>query len=80
MIVGNYEFDIEELEDLQSLNGNHLVLIRDGKTLVEIYDGVDADEDGLCSDIWVKVDGKHIDWTWEFIIEFRNELNCCYGL
>ena len=80
MKLGNYEFEFDELEDLQSLNGNHFVLIKDGKTLVEIYDVVDADEDGLCSDIWVKVGGKHIDWTLEFIIEFREELNCCYGL
>lgn len=49
-------------------------LVVNDKVVVEIYDGIDADEDGLCSDIWVKVDGKHIDWTWELIKEFREEI------
>lgn len=75
MNLGNYEFEIEDLEI--NNKGVHELIIND-VIVLEIYDGVDADEDGSCSDIWIKVDGKHIDWTWEFIKEFREELSFYY--
>ena len=76
MKLGNYEFEIEDLEI--NNKGVHELIIND-VIVLEIYDGVDADEDGACSDIWVKVDGKHIDWTWELIKEFREEISYYYG-
>lgn len=78
MKLGNYEFEIEDMIEQESENAKHFTLEVDGKTVVEIYDGVDADEDGLCSDIWVRVDGERYNWSWQFIIDFRKEVEYLY--
>ena len=78
MKLGKYEFEIEDLEDLQDINGHHFALIIDDEIVVEIYDGVDADGDGYFSVIWAEVDGKQIDIPYGFIKEFRKEVEWLY--